>query len=74
MLALTAGIFFGSTFHSSAQLQLPADVARIQPEPAQTVSEKPDTVVRIVAESQGFSVVPVEKLPRYGTYWEAFST
>ena len=61
MLVLTAGIFLSSTLHSLAQLQL------------QPVSATPDTVVRIVAEARGLPVVPLDQLPQYGTYWEAFS-
>ena len=69
MLVLAVGIFFGVTFQARAQLQLkPAPLLDEKPLP-----EKPDTLVRIVAESQGLPVVPFEKLPRYGTYWQALN-
>ena len=74
VLVLTAGIFFSSTFHSPAQFKLQADVAPIEPEQEQPVSDKPDTVVRIVAESKGLPEIQQSELPRYGTYWEALST
>lgn len=29
-------------------------------------------MVAVVAEAAGLPVIPLEQLPRYGTYWEAF--
>ena len=57
---LTVVVALSFNFNLQAQLQL------------QTDQVQSDSLVKIVAESQGLPVVPLKLLPRDGTYWEAF--
>jgi hypothetical protein len=57
VLVWAAGIFFDSTFISRAQMQM------------QPVQAQPDSVVQVVADAQGLSLVPPDQVPPDGTFW-----
>lgn len=54
-LALVAGWFFGSNASSRAQ--------------AKSTGTQTDSIVAVVADSQGLPFVPAEQRPFYGTFW-----
>jgi hypothetical protein len=63
---LTAVIFLGLTFFLRAQTQLLNGSTALP-------DNQPDSVVRIVADSQGLQLVQLEQLPKAGTFWVAGS-
>jgi len=59
---LISGIFLGLTLLSRAQEQSISSSAVLP-------TDQPDSVVRVVADSQGLLQVPPDQIPKFGTFW-----
>jgi hypothetical protein len=58
-------LFIGVSFKLACNAQVMQ-----APTQAQPVQQQPDSIVAIVADSQGLPLTPYGQLPRYGTFWQ----